>query len=490
LPDVVELDDVVAAAAPLPDERDVMFALADDPDRQAQYPVGWRPDDGNLLIYGIVGAGTTTALASIALSLTRSHTADRVHLYAIDFGTGELDALRVLPHTGAVITASERERQIRLVHHLRSELERRRQLPPDIRDAEARLVVLLDGYAAFSAEYRDLLGMDVLDVFHRVIADGPEAGIHFVIGADRATAIPSAMTSLVRQKLAMRLADRYDYGQFGIPTKALPEFGPGRAIVAETKQLVQIAFAVDGLRSAATRVAEQQPAPEHPPFVIGQLPATVSLAELGVTGHLASRPWRIPIGISEADLGPAWLTAHDGEHVLVTGPSRAGKTTTLVTIAEACRAALPSIAIVTAAPARSPLPSIVAPQRHITPELLAEGAAEIAALDHPVALLVDDADAIDDPLSELEDLLESHRPGLLVAAAGRSDSLRGSFSHWTRALRRSRLGILLRPNLELDGDLIGVNLPRRIAVETAVGRGLLVNGGELEIVQVALPTSP
>ena len=46
-----------------------LVALADEPRRQTQYPVGWDLDEGNLLLFGIPGSGTTTALASLALSL-------------------------------------------------------------------------------------------------------------------------------------------------------------------------------------------------------------------------------------------------------------------------------------------------------------------------------------------------------------------------------------------------------------------------------------
>ena len=46
-----------------------VVALADEPRRQTQYPVGWDLDEGNLLLFGIPGSGTTTALASLVLSL-------------------------------------------------------------------------------------------------------------------------------------------------------------------------------------------------------------------------------------------------------------------------------------------------------------------------------------------------------------------------------------------------------------------------------------
>ena len=58
------------------------------------------------------------------------------------------------------------------------------------------------------------------------------------------------------------------------------------------------------------------------------------------------------------------------------------------------------------------------------------------------------------------------------------------FSHWTRALRAGRAAVLLQPDLDLDGDLAGTTLPRRSIVALTAGRGYLVCGGELGVVQV------
>ena len=52
----------------------VAFALADDPNRQCQYPLAWDPDGGNALFAGNPGSGTTTALGSLAIALaSRTH---------------------------------------------------------------------------------------------------------------------------------------------------------------------------------------------------------------------------------------------------------------------------------------------------------------------------------------------------------------------------------------------------------------------------------
>jgi S-DNA-T family DNA segregation ATPase FtsK/SpoIIIE len=491
LPPFVDLDDLMSWADRSDvDPATVIVGLADDPDHQTQYPVGWRPDHGNLLVYGIGGAGTTTALATIALGLAHRNPPDRVHLYAIDAGAGELAAIEPLPHTGAAIVANERERQIRLIRFLRAELDRRRQLPAHARADLPLIVVLVDGFAAFSAEYRDVAGTQLLDEFQRVFADGPEVGIDMVITADRAGAIPSSMGSLVRQRLVMRLADAYDYTGVGVSDRHVPAFPPGGAILTEAQLVIQVATPADGLAAAAARVAARHPAPSSPPPPIGELARDVSLTAIDDVAELDQRPWRIPIGIAEGDLGPARLVVHESEHALVVGPARSGKTTTLATLAETWRAACPDGALVTIAPARSPLRGMVTPDHDIAPGALdAELPSVIDGRQRSTLLLIDDADAIDDETGRLDELLSEDRPNLFVVAAGRAESLRSTFSHWTRSLRESALGVLLQPNLDLDGELLGVSLPRRVPLAMPVGRGFVVNGGELEIVQVARPLS-
>jgi S-DNA-T family DNA segregation ATPase FtsK/SpoIIIE len=102
-----------------------------------------------------------------------------------------------------------------------------------------------------------------------------------------------------------------------------------------------------------------------------------------------------------------------------------------------------------------------------------------------VCVLVDDADRFDDRDGRLAALLEA---GARVAAAGRADGLRGQFGHWTRAVRASRVGLLLHPDTDLDGELLGVRLPRRADVPLRPGRGYLVEAGRPALVQVARPT--
>ncbi|MDQ3106204.1 MAG: FtsK/SpoIIIE domain-containing protein, partial [Actinomycetota bacterium] len=200
-------DPVVAAPGAPPF---AVYGLADDPSHQRQAPAAWNGTDGNLLLYGVAGSGTTTALVTLARSLARRHAPTDLHLYALDFGAGGLADLAALPHVGAVVAATEPERRRRLLTRLRGELDRRRSLGR--RDGDPALVVLLDNWSGFAASLADdAAGLDQRDEMTRLVADGPAFGIWFVITADHAGGVPLALASLVPSKLVFRLADRLDY---------------------------------------------------------------------------------------------------------------------------------------------------------------------------------------------------------------------------------------------------------------------------------------
>ena len=50
-----------------------------------------------------------------------------------------------------------------------------------------------------------------------------------------------------------------------------------------------------------------------------------------------------------------------------------------------------------------------------------------------------------------------------LIVAGRNNDLRTLYSHWTGQIRKSRLGVLLVPDADYDGDLLDVRLPRHPA---------------------------
>jgi S-DNA-T family DNA segregation ATPase FtsK/SpoIIIE len=99
-------------------------------------------------------------------------------------------------------------------------------------------------------------------------------------------------------------------------------------------------------------------------------------------------------------------------------------------------------------------------------------------------VLIDDAELVDDD-GTLAALLAAGGHDRHVIAAGRPDVLRSMYGHWTHLVRRSRLGVLLQPDVDVDGDLLGAVLPRRQVVAPVPGRGYLVVDGRAELIQLA-----
>jgi S-DNA-T family DNA segregation ATPase FtsK/SpoIIIE len=482
LPTRIDLADLMDAAKGEPATTAVV-ALADDPRRQEQYPVGWDLTQGNLLLFGIPGSGTTSALVSLALSLAAKLPPSQLELYALDFGVGELAPLEQLPHTGSVVVAGDRERQMRLVRHLRAELDRRRER----RRQQPRTVVLIDNFSAMRAEFDDVEGLAMMDELTRVFADGPEVGINIAIAADRVNAVPGALAALTTQRWLFRLADPYDYASVGLGRKHIPHATPGRAVMVSSEQQVQLGLPGPSLEKAVSVVARRHKRSARRASAIGVLPPRVTIDELGEDARLREEPWMIPVGLRESDLTAARLSLYEGEHAAVAGPARSGKSMTLWTIAEAARRADPKAQVFGAGGRRSPLRNCPALDRFGATSGEANGLFALARVaSGPTVVLIDDAGGFEDLDGTIQGLVSAAPPNVHVVCAASADVFRTLYGHWTQAVRRSKVGVLLRPNVDLDGDLLGVTLPRRSPVAMVVGRGYLVQNGEFDIVQVAL----
>jgi len=114
----------------------------------------------------------------------------------------------------------------------------------------------------------------------------------------------------------------------------------------------------------------------------------------------------------------------------------------------------------------------------------------------PTLLLVDDCEAFADrPVADrLAEWLRTAEAPLAAVVAGRSDELATSYRGLGAAARRAHCGVLLRPG-PVDGELLGVRLPRRPAAGPP-GRGVIVGDpawgrlfadGEPVPLQVAAP---
>ncbi|MGC0269836.1 FtsK/SpoIIIE domain-containing protein [Glutamicibacter soli] len=467
----------------------IEVALRDEPEFQRQVPAGWDLSEGNLLLLGIAGSGTSTTLASIALTAAAAYSPGELDLLILDLGSRTLAPLAGLPHTAAYVGtgAGAAEQQARFLRHLRNDLARRRAEPA----ARRRTLVLLDGLATLRDEFSDYDGLALMDALNRAYADGPALGLHFAVSSTRAKAVPTAIDEVTTQRWLFRLADPYDYSTLGVRGSNIPAAVPGRCVAAAQLRQMHVATPGTELEQAVAEAAARWPEARPKAPVIGQLPARVAAGELPAPG-LAAEPWRIPVGLREEDLAPGCLEIYEGEHVLIAGPARSGKSSLLLALADSLRG-IPGpdgtpVAVWGVCDRRSPLADADL-------DRVAVGSADLPALlaslrleRGPVVLLVDDAERFEDTDQALAGLLNSPPAGLCVIAAGRAAELRGLYAHWTKTLRKSRCGVLLQPDADFDGELLGVNLPRRAPVAVTTARGYLCVGGAPAFIQAMGPS--
>jgi S-DNA-T family DNA segregation ATPase FtsK/SpoIIIE len=422
-----------------------------------------------------------------------------VHLYVLDLGGGGLTAVGALPHAGAVVTRDEPQRVERLLSWLAGEVARRQaQLAagghagvPEQRAAAApadrlpHLLLLLDGWEAFLSAYQDVDAGVLVDLVHRLLREGPAAGLHVVLTSDRGGLL-GRVASLVDDTLLLRLADRGDYAAAGVRGAQVPaDLPPGRGWSVRHEPLAAQVALLDSdatgpaQAAALARLGRAAGVPRwHRPHRIERLPAEVRLADL------PELPGRLVLGVGGDELEPVSLDLEDVRPgFLVAGPPGSGRSTALAALAQQLVAAGRSVVAI--APRPSPLRRV--------PGLL-ECVTDISAWSPPAlgadALLVDDAELlVDSPAGGLleQAVRQARDGGPLVVAAGSTDQLLGGYRGFVVELRRARSGLLLSPQSTGDGDLVGVRLPRTSTGEVQPGRGLLVRRAGTVPLQVARP---
>ena len=222
-------------------------------------------------------------------------------------------ALETLPHTGSVILAGDRERQMRLIRRLRRELDERRATAGA---SSATTVVLIDNLAALRSEFDDVAGMELMDALAPRLRRRA-AGRHLPGG---------------HRRPPEHRPDRLDGGHD--PEVALPARRSLRLRVARADASRTCPYATPGPRRdgrdraadparPAAAVAQRRPPPRSPAATpeppaaapVGVLPTEVALGSLDIGARPATRSHGASgIGVRESDLGVAELVLYEGEH--------------------------------------------------------------------------------------------------------------------------------------------------------------------------------
>lgn len=481
LPDRLSLADAMAlpvSGGP----GEIVVGLADHPAEQRQSPARVDLRRGVLQVVGR-GADVEAVMPALVAATVRGRPPGEMRVDVLaPTAVCALSALGELPQVGSIVRHDDHER----VRRLLDRLDRVADAAPSGSSAGGvSLLVLLDVGAFVSTSDR-LDGGRSTERLVRLAARvgaGPSGtgsaggGVAVVVTADRPEALPPGLAAVVADRIAV--------------DASAP---PGRALHRDVELQMPVASAAELAALVAAERARwpqrARPIPVLPERVdVGAVMAVMAGRGGGRTDR--GGPLVALVGLDDDDLSPVTVDLGDGP-LLVAGPSRSGRTTALLTLAGSLPEPVRRVAVV----GRGGGASLRLDSGRWHEVVEADGVR--ALLDGPVAVLcadgvptvvfVDDATDVDDEVDAALEELATCDPGLHLVLAVESGVARTTYGGVVHRVRRERRALLLQPDVDVDGDLAGVRLPRRGPVITPAGRGELVERGRVRRVQVALPS--
>jgi DNA segregation ATPase FtsK/SpoIIIE, S-DNA-T family len=502
LPDLKDHYDLAKEVPTRRSDTELVYGMLDDPDRQRQIPVAFHPDvEGNLIVYGASGSGKTTLLRTLAVAAGFTVRGGPCHVYGLDFASRGLDMLETMPHVGSIINGSDDERIERLMNWLRALVTERSARYQQVaastitdyrhlagKPHEPRILVLIDGVAAFRTAYEGGAKTKYFDMLAEIAAQGRPVGVHFVMSSDQRGGMPVSLAASVQRRIVMRMADPEDYGSLATPLGILdPDSPPGRCVVDDAEVQVAVLGAgsdaqaqAGALDKFATAMRNSALIPAPP---IRRLPEQVSGKQLAHSADL------VTIGMTSEGFGAAQVSP-SGPFV-VTGPVGSGRTTAVkVIVAELHRVGMPVHLL---ADRRSELASAPGWDSVIVgAESIMLAVEELSALfqtTRPSGLIIEGLGELTNSEAEfgLADLIGiALAAGHFVVAEGEYNNLSQSYDLMKR-FKAGRRGLVLQPSDGME-HLFQAGFPRCQSTDFCAGRGFLVERGMPSVVQVSMPS--
>ncbi|WP_102141321.1 type VII secretion protein EccCa [Mycobacterium hubeiense] len=282
----------------------------------------------NMVIHGGPKSGKSTALQTFILSAAALHSPRDVTFYCLDYGGGQLAAVKDLAHVGSVASPLEPERIRRTFAELEQLLRSRRQRGAGFRDdGYGEVFLVIDNLYAFSRDNTDTFNTrnPLLAKVTELVNTGMSYGIHVVITTPNWLEVPLTMRDGLGLRLELKLHDSQDsnvrvVGALRRPADGVPADQPGRGLTMAAEHFL---FAKPPLASVAA-INAKYPDVTAPPIRL--LPTDLAPAALG---QLYPGPEQVVIGQREEDLAPVTLDFAQNPLLMVFGDAKTGKTTLL-----------------------------------------------------------------------------------------------------------------------------------------------------------------
>ncbi|MFD6391334.1 type VII secretion protein EccCa [Nocardia sp. NPDC060259] len=320
---------------------------------------------GHVAIVGGPQSGKSTALRSLVMAMSMTHTAEQVQFYCLDFGGGTLSSLEGLPHVGSVANRLDPDKVRRTVAEMSTlvrqreqrfhqlgiesmvEYRRLRAMDPKSSPAAAGAhadpygdaFLVIDGFGTIRQDY-EALEQQITNL----ALQGLSYGVHVVIALSRWMEARPALKDQIATRIELRLGDPMDSDIGRKFASLVPQGRPGRGITPDALHMLMALPRVDGssdpmdlsvgVANAVELIAQRTPGRPAPgtrtlPELL-ERPALLQAMNNWPMGLDTSRPnLQVPIGVNESELAPAMLNLGETPHFLVFGDSECGKTALL-----------------------------------------------------------------------------------------------------------------------------------------------------------------
>ncbi len=478
---------------------------------QIPLKVNFREKDGHLWMFGAPGSGKEQSLISILMSLAAAHTPEEIHFYILECGSGLLMSLENLPHTGAVIRLSEKERFERLLDFLDREMDRRQvaNLDPSASSDLPSIFLIVNNFGELRSD-----NYDEIDRIAGYI-QGSKVGIHLILVSNLMRELSSQISNNISRRIILQLVNQDEMEVVvGRKVPPLSAASPGRGYWMDDETLeCQLAQPVFTSHQAETRswqeIAEEMKnswtGPQPPPVEI--LPEIIPFAELVLDDHSQELDTKmVPVGFSyqSQELVQADIEKDAGEWVIL-GDTKSGRSNYLICLAEFL-SGLENWEINLVALRPSPVRNLSSNPQVAVHTSLADAIQALSSIDQlmdesPILptkqfIGIDNAGSLFDPGNEeLERILDSigkrrltspEKHSLIVLAADLMDiRSKVSMNSVIKAINQAKTGICFSQEME-NWSWLGVSFddvrPYQ-KMRLPPGRGYFINRGKPIIVQ-------